>query len=129
MDQGQILIEVLGVDRLNIEILEGIKQNIEKQIQQQTMKVIIEKTERNKPFIKLDIDHLKKSPHKRLMMFPINKALTDKLALLSRFKQSLSRKFLNKIDIIRQDFNNRSITTAAEKPTSSKIINNESKEN
>ena len=68
------------------------------------MRLIIDKTDRY-PLIKLDIDHLKKSPHKRLMMFPISKALTDKLALLSRFKQSLSRKFLNKIELTRQDFN------------------------
>jgi len=97
-NQGRILIEVLGVDRPNLEYLLALKQNIGKKILQKTMETISENLNRfNRELHPTDINFIKNSPQKRLILFPVQSAIADKLALLQHVKQSLSRKFLSKI--------------------------------
>lgn len=38
-----------------------------------------------------EVDYLRKAEQKRILLFPIDKALVDKLSLLSQVKQSLQR--------------------------------------
>jgi len=100
LNQNELLVEVLGVDRPNREYLLSLKQIIEKRVQQQTMRIIAENFVKSTfKLQKADIEFLQKSPQKRLFMFPVSNAITDKLALLIHLKTSLSRKFLQKIEL------------------------------
>lgn len=76
----------------------SLKHNIEKQILQKTMETISENLIRyNREPNPAETECMKSSPQKRIIFFPVQNVIADKLALLQHVKQSLSRKFLSKI--------------------------------
>ena len=91
---------MLGVDRPNKDYLLSLRQIIDKQIQELTVSAIAERFVKSMSQLREpDIDYIKNTPQKRLLMFPVHKGLTDKLALLAHLKENLARKFLSKIKL------------------------------